>query len=92
MYSTNLFTVADETYRKNLRAKFLGDAIPATSFASGRNATSGLSYNYPMAPSQFVGWPRSQDEWRHSDIKDVSYFYVHHFYNFILQGDPPNAP
>ena len=34
MHSTNLFVVADETYRKDLRAKFLGDAIPARSFAA----------------------------------------------------------
>ena len=92
MHSTNLFTVADVTYRKNLRAKFLGDAIPARSFAAGANDVSGVSENHPMTPSQFVGWPRSQDEWRHSDVKDVSYFYVHHFYDFILQGDSPNAP
>ena len=92
MHSTNLFTIADASYRKDLRAKFLGDAIPVRSFAAGANDVSGVSENHPMTPSQFVGWPRSQDEWRHSDVKDVSYFYVHHFYDFILQGDPPNAP
>jgi len=92
MHSTNLFIVADETYGKKLRAKFLGDAIPARSFSMGANNVNGMSENYPMIPSQSVGWPRSQDEWRHSDIKEVSYFYVHHFYDFILQGDPPNAP
>ena len=30
MHSTNLFTIADATYREQLRSKFLGDAIPAT--------------------------------------------------------------
>jgi hypothetical protein len=39
MHSTNLFTIADAMYREQLRAKFLGDAIPATSFAAGANHT-----------------------------------------------------
>ena len=92
MHSTNLFEVADAAYRDGLRAKFLGDAIPATSFAAGANATGALRYSWPMIPDPSIGWPRIENAWRHSDIKDVSYFYVHHFYDFILQGDPPNAP
>ena len=38
------------------------------------------------------GWPRDQFEWLHSDIKDVSYFYVYKLFNYILQGGTPNAP
>lgn len=37
MRSTNLFTIADADYRYNLRALFLGDAIPAESCAMGAN-------------------------------------------------------
>ena len=37
MHSTNLFTIADASYRNELRAKFLADAIPATSFAAGNS-------------------------------------------------------
>ncbi len=92
MHSTNLYTIADADCRRSLRAKFLGDAIPATSLAAGANATGGMSHSYPLIPDPFIGWPRGGNEWCHSDIKDVSYFYVHNFYDFILQGDQPDAP
>ena len=41
MHSTNLFTIADADYRYELRARFLGDAIPAESFAVGANKLGG---------------------------------------------------
>ena len=37
MHSTDLFTIDDENKRYALRARFLGDAIPAESFAMGAN-------------------------------------------------------
>ena len=93
MHSTNLFTIADATYREQLRAKFLGDAIPATSFAAGANFTGGGLKNHNMHDDMpRDGWPRDQFEWLHSDIKDVSYFYVYKLFNYILQGGTPNAP
>ena len=93
MHSTNLFTIADATYREQLRAKFLGDAIPATSFAAGANFTGGGLKNHNMHDDMpRDGWPRDQFEWLHSDIKDVSYSYVYKLFNYILQGGTPNAP
>jgi hypothetical protein len=92
MHSTNLFTIADASYREQLRAKFLADAIPATSFSAGANFTNGVKDNLDVQndiPPN--GWPRSSMKWLHSDIKDVSYFYVHKLFMFILQGDPSNA-
>jgi hypothetical protein len=89
MHSTNLFTVADEAYRKNLRAKFLGDAIPARSFAAGRNATAGLDENLNMQSIvQSNPWPggrikNSVRQWYHSDIKNLAYFYVHQIFSEI---------
>ena len=89
MHSTNLFTIADETYRKNLRAKFLGDAIPATSFASGRNAISiwgnGRNLNFAEC-KRSDAWPRNEGEWRHSDIRDVAYFFLAELYRRIVNG------
>ena len=93
MHSTNLFTIADEAYRKNLRAKFLGDAIPATSFATGRNAIDGLIDNYNMQSAvQDNAWPDEQvvnDErkWFHSDIRRVAYFYLHQVFTRIKMGN-----
>ena len=77
-------SIADETYRKNLRAKFLGDAIPATSFASGRNviATFGNDGNINFAECKRTdAWPRNEGEWMHSDIKNVAYFYIYDFFD-----------
>jgi len=86
MHSTNLFTIADATYREELRAKFLGDAIPATSFAAGANFTGGGLKNHNMHDDiPLDGWPRDQLEWLHSDLKDVSYFYVFKLFNYFLQ-------
>ena len=80
----NLFTIADATYREQLRAKFLGDAIPATSFAAGANFTGGGLKNHNMHDDMpRDGWPRDQLEWLHSDLKDVSMClnYLITFYN-----------
>ena len=82
-------SIADETYRKNLRAKFLGDAIPATSFASGRNviATFGNDGNINFAECKRTdAWPRNEGEWMHSDIKNVAYFYLSELYRRIVNS------
>ena len=93
MHSTNLFTIVDASYREELRAKFLGDAIPATSFAAGANFTGGGLKNHNMHDDITLdGWPRDQLEWLHSDLKNVSYFYVYKLFNYLLQGGTPNAP
>ena len=92
MHSTNLFTIADASYRNELRAKFLADAIPATSFAAGANFTGGGLENYDMLSKALNGWPRNKGKWLHSDIKDVSYYYCYNLFLFVIQGGSPNAP
>ena len=76
MASTNTLNIADY----QLRAKMLGDAIPAEGFAAGRNETSGVSgnYNYQNEDGIPNGWPRKDGAWRHSDIKGVSYYFLCH--------------
>ena len=92
MHSTNLYTIADADYRRSLRAKFLGDAIPATSFAMGANAANGLEEHYDMqAAVQDNAWPsgrvvNDERKWFHSDIKNVAYFYLHQIFNRIKRG------
>ena len=95
MHSTNLCVIADADYRRNLRAKFLGDAIPATSFAVGANMTSGLFDNYNMQSHTPNDWPEELKTeanggakvkiWKHSDIKNVAYYYVYLLFNRLLQ-------
>ena len=92
MHSTNLYTIADADYRRSLRAKFLGDAIPATSFAMGANSTNGLEEHYDMQDAvQDNAWPsgrvvNDERKWFHSDIKNVAYFYLHQVFNRIKSG------
>jgi hypothetical protein len=96
MHSTNLFTIADTTYREQLRAKFLADAIPATSFAAGANHTGGGVLNYNMQTDTPNGWPSQREkntsngiirQWLHSDLKNVSFFYVFRLFNKIINEE-----
>ena len=70
--------------------KVLGDAIPAESFAAGRNETSGVSgnFNYQNENGTPNGWPKTDDNnnpvWEHSDIKNVAYFYVRQLFKKIV--------
>ena len=77
MHSTNLLTIADQSYRAALRAKFLGDAIPATSFAAGANPISltAIRGNISFEDCKSGGWPRRNQRWEHSDIKNVALFF-----------------
>ena len=86
MASTNALNFTDYA----LRAKMLGDAIPAESFAAGRNETSGVSgnFNYQNENGTPNGWPKTDDNnnpvWEHSDIKNVAYFYVRQLFKKIV--------
>ena len=83
MSSTNALNIVDY----GLRAKMLGDAIPAESFAAGANATEGVGGNYNMQGVTPNGWPRTSNDWRHSDLKDVSYYYVWKLFEKITGGE-----
>ena len=89
MHSTNLFTIADADYRAQLRAKFLGDAIPATSFAAGANEISGNAVcgNINYADCRSGTWPIGEGKWRHSDIKNVAYFFNWKLFKLITNSD-----
>ena len=85
MMSTNAFNIVD--YR--LRAKMLGDAIPAESFAAGRNMIGGVSgnYNYQNEDGTPNGWPSNRDGWFHSDLKDVAYWYTYKLFVKFIKGE-----
>lgn len=95
MHSTNLFTIADADDRKMLRAKFLGDAIPARSFATGANETSGLSHNLSLATCRGneSKWPEERKNgndkfWRHSDFKNLAYPFTRKLFDKIVNNEP----
>ncbi len=70
-----------------LRARMLGDAIPAESFATGANALHDRAriVNYNMATYRQNGSPRlSSARWKHSDIKNVAFYYVYSVFEEFL--------
>ena len=85
-------------YARNLKAKFLADAIPAESFAAGANALTawGDSGNYDFQSETPNGWPSQRqkkqgettiDAWLHSDIKNAAFFYVYELFDKIVKGE-----
>ena len=93
MHSTNLYTIVDAGRRSQLHAKFLADAIPATSFAAGANPiqNGAVSGNINYMACEAVGWPRDELEWWHSDIKDVAYFFNWMFFSRVINNDGGDA-
>ena len=72
-----------------VRGKLLAEAIPSTSRAAGRNElegfglNGGLDGNEDLMPMK-TGWPRSNENWLHSDFKNVAYLYVHQFFEDMV--------
>jgi hypothetical protein len=95
LYATNGSAVAQQpaTYRQ-----LLADAIPALSNPMGRNEMGGWGasrnrdYMTQGGGSGFrrgtypSGWPRSENDWRHSDIKNIAYPYNRNLFDKIV-GD-----
>ena len=68
--------------------RVMGDGIPSTSFAAGRNPIgSGVieNYNY-CGPERPNAWPRDDTRWRHSDIIGIAYFYVYDFFDKLKRN------
>ncbi|MGD0207740.1 MAG: hypothetical protein ABSC89_09070 [Verrucomicrobiota bacterium] len=90
----NLYTPGGGTdaANYNLRAQILGDGIPALSNPAGANSL-GNSFGVPDADrnmNDFKGlninglWPRSGDDWQHSDIVNIAYPFNHAVFNQIV--------
>lgn len=89
---------ADEEARKLVtRAKLLAEAIPARSYATGRNPSglfSRLGLNEDMnneSTNKYVyrtSWPaeRGTDRnWKHGDFREVAYRFVNPLYHKIVE-------
>jgi hypothetical protein len=86
-HQTNLIAIAQTELNK-----VMGDGIPATSFAAGRNPISGscVAGNILMSPDDTSPWPRIVDDqrkWYHSDFCKIAFFYVHPIFKKIKEGD-----
>jgi len=83
MHTTNALCIVDE----ELRAKMLGDAIPAESFAAGANVISGVEGNYNMGNLMAERWPANRDGWFHSDLKNVAFWYTYKLFEKIKRNE-----
>ena len=85
--------------REWLRARFLSDAIPATSRAAGASGFDDgiLAGNIQMdsggrngCMSNVDKWPkkdkRKQPIWEHSDFKQVAYYFVYKLFDKFVNG------
>ena len=106
MHSLDPYDGADENSSTNhvlsgkdwLRARFLSDAIPATSRAAGASGFDDgiLAGNIQMdsggrngCMSNMDKWPREEDGiliWKHSDFKQVAYYFVHKLFDKFVNG------
>ncbi len=85
LHQTNLISIAQTELNK-----VLGDGIPATSFAAGRNPIGNncVLRNVQLIPEEMTCWPmeRMEDDqckWLHSDIRDIAFFYVNHIFRMV---------
>jgi len=87
LFSTNSATA--KAYAVNNNKALLAQAIPARSFAVGRNAvdSTNIYNNVNMNNYRLTLWPSSRDEdsgWQHSDVKNVSYLYTKDVYDYMV--------
>ncbi len=72
----------------NVRGKILAEAIPASSRATGRNEVEDFFAANVDLMTLKTGWPRSNENWHHSDFKNVAFLYVHQFFgDMVAEGD-----
>ena len=93
MHSTNLLVIADGAYRAELSARFLGDAIPAESFAAGANSfdrgvISG-NIDFESCKENVDEWPAERimnniKLWHHNDFKNLAYYFVYGLFDRIV--------
>ena len=86
IHSLKPYKIASFEVERELNNRFLADAIPAMSFAAGRNPVSGLKNVEYVALCGKETWPRDDYEWQHSDIKNVAYCYMRKLYKMIAEG------
>jgi hypothetical protein len=95
LFSTNLATA--KSYAANNNKSLLAKAIPARSFAVGRNdvdinnSVVQVNVNMNTDHQEENVWPlsrlqgSSEDNWLHSDIKDIGYIYNYKAYDYIVE-------
>lgn len=84
LHAFRVFKAEDREEQYLLRAKLLADGIPATSFCTGANETGGGQGKIDMMTKlEAKDWPRDNSEWRHSDMKNVAFYFTHKLYEVV---------
>jgi hypothetical protein len=73
--------------------QLLGEAIPALTLPAGANPVEKLissNYNMPNFITDLGKWPRPASyngvrEWRHSDLKEMSYSYMYNLFDKVVE-------
>ncbi len=87
LHSTNAVT----NLTASIRNRILADGIPATSFAAGANAIrEGIVDDNIDYTSLNNGFPEGYRRWRHSDLKQFAFFFVHKFFRKIDKESEEN--
>ncbi len=95
MHDPAPFAAKDVDSAETLRAKFLADAVPAESFATGANPLNNLNgivnVRLDGLQNRSQTWPAERMSqggrlWRHSDMKNIAYFFVHPLYDRMATG------
>ena len=73
-------------YQQRLRAALLSDAIPATTYAAGTGILDNAKQNFDLEKKEGSLWPRKNKEWKHSDIKNISYINTIKFFKYLVEG------
>jgi hypothetical protein len=74
----------------NTRSKILAEGLPALSYATGANSLTpfGAARNVDMMNLKTGTWPRGNGEWRHSDFREVAFYFTQQLYQcFITEGE-----
>ena len=88
----NLYTPSGSANAANYNehSQILGDGIPALSNATGANDLGNAVVHANHDMNSFKGlnadglWPRSGDDWEHSDIVNIAYPFNHAVFNQIV--------
>jgi len=87
LYNASQGSAAANEY--NTHSKMLAEALPALSFATGANSLDPFqNRNVNMMSLKTGTWPRVNPEWRHSDFREVAFYFTQRLYKrFIDEGE-----
>ena len=64
--------------------ELLAKGIPALSPPCGAGSVNGIAGDYDMTTKKMNGWGRDGNQWLHSDVKNMAYYYVYKLFDDLL--------